>query len=330
MLLAVTVLTLFSACEKVLLNGDGVDTEPLVNFDYLWKKCNENYSYFAVKQIDWDSIYEQYASLVDTDMPDDSLFALLGDMLNELRDDHANLFSPFNTSFYGVEYTGPDNFDWRLVADQYLNNDYNITGPFTHDFLAGGQVAYVRLSSFTRNMSAADLDYLWKKYRDTEGMIFDIRENGGGAIANVFLLLSSWMDATTVTHYSRIKNGPGHNDFSEPAPVEVQPYSGEKYLKQIVVLTDRGTYSSGSLLALAVKALPNVVLLGDTTGGGLGQPNGGQLPNGWTYRFSITQSLTLDLSPEWENGVPPDTTVGLDPMATETDEMIEAAIGLIL
>lgn len=101
---------------------------------------------------------------------------------------------------------------------------------------------------------------------------------------------------------------------------------GPRYLKKVVVLTDRGTYSAGSFTALGTKAIPNMVLIGDTTGGGLGMPNGGQLPNGWTYRFSITQSLTLDKKPDYENGVPADIPVSFDWSDLTKDEILEAAI----
>ncbi len=63
-----------------------------------------------------------------------------------------------------------------------------------------------------------------------------------------------------------------------------------------------------------------------TTGGGLGLPNGGQLPNGWTYRFSITQALTLDKNPNYENGVPPDIRVLFNWKDLTKDEILERAI----
>lgn len=109
-------------------------------------------------------------------------------------------------------------------------------------------------------------------------------------------------------------------------PVYITPYNGIRYTKKIAVLIDRGTYSAGSHTSLFMKALPNIVLIGDTTGGGLGGPNGGQLPNSWTYIFSITQALTLDKSPAYENGVPPDINVLFDWNDLIKDEVLERAI----
>ena len=131
-------------------------------------------------------------------------------------------------------------------------------------------------------------------------------------------------------NYSRIKNGPNHNDFSEVEPVYVKPYDGIRYTKPVKVLVDRGTYSAGSFTSLATKALDNMTLIGDTTGGGLGLPNGGQLPNGWTYRFSISQALTLDKSADYENGIPPDIHILFDWSNLNRDEILERAIQELL
>ena len=320
---------LFS-CEKILFDQDLASTNPEENFEYLWKECNEKYSYFTLKNIDWDLLKTEYAAKVYLGMTEDSLFNVLGQMLTELRDDHANLFSNFNTSFYGVEYLAQDNFDWRIIEDHYLKQNYYITGPFSHDFIADKRIGYIRLSSFRENITEEHLNFILDRYKDTEGLILDIRENGGGAISNVFTILSRFVETESLVNYSVIKTGPGHNEFSDPKPVMVQPFDGIRYKKEVLVLIDRGTYSSGSLLSLATKALPNMMLIGDTTGGGLGMPNGGQLPNGWTYRFSVTQSLTLDMKADFENGVPPDLPILFDWNNLTSDEILDRAIAELL
>lgn len=314
------------SCEQVFLEGRKASNSPSENLEYLWTECNEKYAYFPLKNVDWDAIKLEYAAKVYEGMPEDSLFNVMGAMLKELKDDHANLISEINVSFFGVEYKAQDNFDWRIIVDHYLSQDYYITGPFSHNFLAEKQIAYIRLSSFRSPIKKENLDFIFNKYKDTKGMILDLRENGGGAISNVFTILSRFVDSETLVNYSVIKSGPGHNDFSDLEPVIVKPYNGPRYKNKVVVLTDRGTYSSGSLLSLATKALPNMILVGDTTGGGLGMPNGGQLPNGWSYRFSVTKSLTLDKREDFENGVPPDISILLDWNDLKKDEILEKAI----
>ena len=318
--------SLFLSCEKVLFDKDMASTSPNDNFEYLWNECDRKYSYFDLKNINWDSVKLEYSNRLYDGMSDDSLFKVLGGMLVELRDGHTNLESNFNYSFFGIQNLGQDNFDWRIVKDNYLPKHYYISGPFAHDFLEDGRIGYVRFPSFTGTVDYTNLDFILDRYKDTKGLILDLRENGGGAVSDVFNLLSRFVEEKTLVNYSRIKSGPGHNDFSDAEPVYVEPYDGIRYKNKVAVLVDRGTYSAGSFTSLAIHALPNMVLIGDTTGGGLGLPNGGQLPNGWTYRFSITQALTLDKSPDYEDGVPPEIPVLFDWNDLTKDEVIDRAI----
>lgn len=316
----------FASCEKAIFEEDLASTNPKENFEYLWKECNEKYSYFDVKNIDWNSIKSKYAAKIYDGMSQDSLFKVLGGMLTELKDDHTNLISNFNISTFGVDYLGQDNFDWRVIKDNYLPRNYYVSGPFAHSFLNNKKIGYIRFSSFPGTVGENNLDFVLERYKNTKGLILDLRENGGGAVSDVFEILSRFVESKTLVSYSRIKTGPGHNDFSDAKPVYVSPYDGIRYKNKVIVLVDRGTYSAGSSFSLATKALPNMVLMGDTTGGGLGLPNGGQLPNGWTYRFSISQELTLDKNPDYENGVPPDIKVLFNWNDLTKDEILERAI----
>lgn len=315
-----------TSCEKVFFEKDLSSTSPKENFEYLWNECNEKYSYFELKGINWQAIKSQYSSKIYEGMSDDSLFSVLGGMLIELKDDHTNLFSNFNVSVFGVRYLGKDNYDGRVLKENYLSDNVYRTGPFLHDFIDNGQIGYIRFNEFTGTVDSVNLNFILQRYRNTKGLVLDLRENGGGAVTDIFQILSRFVETKTLVNYSRIKTGKGHNDFSAPQPVYVEPFKGIRYNKKVAVLTDRGTYSAGSFTSLATKALPKMVLIGDTTGGGLGLPNGGQLPNGWTYRFSITQALSLDKNPEYEKGVPPDISVLFDWSNLTKDEILERAI----
>lgn len=322
----IATILLFTSCEKIFFEENLNSTNPQENFDYLWDECNKKYSYFDLKNINWNEIKAKYEAKISDDISDDSLFHVLGGMLTELRDDHTNLISNFNISTYGVNYLGQDNFDWRIIEDNYLSQNYYISGPFMHQFIDNKEIGYIRFPSFTGTIDETNLDFILERYKNTKGIILDLRENGGGAVTDVFNLLSRFVESKTLLNYSRIKTGKKHSDFSDAEPVYVSPYDGIRYTNKVALLTDRGTYSAGSFTSLATKAIPNITLIGDTTGGGLGLPNGGQLPNGWTYRFSITQALTLDKSPDYENGVPPDIHILCDWSDLTTDEILDRAI----
>jgi hypothetical protein len=320
----------FFACESLILEEDLESTDPETNFEYLWKQIDEKYSYFDLKGIDWDERHDYYAPRVYKDMSEDSLFNLMGAMLRDLRDAHVNLVSYFNISFYNIDLTGPANINWRTITENYLSENYYVSGPFVHDFVADGKIGYVRFPSFSGEVDDDNLDYVLNRYVNTTGLILDLRENGGGTPTDMYNLLSRFVSEKTLIYYSKIKTGAGHNDFSAAKPAYLNPHKGIRYEKPVIVLTDRGTFSAGSFTSLAIKAIPNMTLLGDTTGGGLGAPNGGQLPNGWSYRFSVTQALNLDMDNSYEMGVPPDIYALYDWNDLTKDEVLDAAIAELM
>ncbi len=328
LILSILIISLFASCEKALFKKNGDSTNAVANFDHLWEQCDIRYAYFDYKGIDWNNVYARYRPKVYDGMSEDSLFNVMGAMLNELRDGHVNLISPFNISVFDVELLGPENVDDRVILENYIGTDRMITGPFIHDFLRNKEIGYIRLRSFPGSVDNVQLDYILDRYKNTKGLIFDIRQNGGGVINDVYTILGRFIDKQTFVYQSRGKIGPGHNEFGEPERSVLSPAeSNIKYLKKIVVLTDRGTYSSGSFLALMARGIDNMIIMGDTTGGGLGLPNGGQLPNGWTYRCSITQALDISGN-NYENGMPPDKLALIDKLrlAQGIDDVLEAAM----
>ena len=314
-----------TSCSELVFGDDLESSSAQDNFDYLWTECSERYTFFELKEIDWQEVRVRYQAQITEGMDEVELFDVLAKMLNELKDGHVNLISNFNVSFFPVEQLGQDNFDFRIIEDNYLPTDYFISGPFRHGLIANGEVGYLRFGSFTGSVSENNLGFILERYKDTKGLILDLRENGGGAVSDVYSILSRFVPETTLVARSRIKSGPGINEFTELEDAIVEPTSGTSYNKKVIVLVDRGTYSAGSFFSLATKEIPNLILMGDFTGGGLGAPNGGELPNGWEYRFSITQTLDLNGN-NYENGVPPDIEAFINWDDRNKDEVIERAL----
>ena len=324
LIIDIIVITVFSSCEKLLMKPDQASKDPYEVFDYLWKEVDKKYSYFELKNVNWDLIRDTYRSQLSGDMSEDRLFTVLGKMLNELRDDHTNLVSPFNVSIYNVSLKHDPNFNWRTIEE--LMPELRITGGFRHDFYPGTNIGYIRYGSFMSTVSNQDMDIILDRYKDTQGLILDLRENGGGSIFNIPTILERFNDQKRQVGYFKTRNGAGRNDFSAPTNFIIGAYNGVNYHKPVIVIIDRGSYSATTMFAVAAKALPNVKLLGDTTGGGGGLPNGGQLPNGWTYRFSVSQLLDLNMNNFAEKGVPPDICAKFNWDNIHRDEVIERAL----
>lgn len=323
-------LVLLISCEKAIMDEPIADN-PIETFDYLWNEVDQHYSFFDYKGIDWDNTYNKYRPHVNNEMNEYQLFNLMFDMLTELRDGHVNLISHFNVSRYEFDLQGKNNYNERLIKEYYISDKYYVTGPFAHDYIQDKNIGYVRYSSFANNVSEYSMDFVLARFTETDGLILDLRQNGGGSVSNIFNILEHFVKNETSVYHSYIKNGPEHENFSDAQTATVSPNGQYSYThKPVMVLVDRGSFSATSFFSLACKAIPNMYLVGDTTGGGLGAPSGGQLPNGWTYRFSVTKTLSLS-GENFENGVPPDFFAELNDtdVLLGEDALIEKAVELI-
>ena len=325
----------FASCERAFMEQDE-PSDPVSVFDYLWNKVDQQYAFFDIKGVDWDSVREVYRPKVYDDMDDDSLFRVCAAMLNTLQDGHTNLISNFDVSRNDTVYYrmyAHRNINTDVVLFNYLTLNYHSTGGFAHNAIRDGRVAYVRYSSFENTVSESTLKYLVDRYKDCDGMIFDMRQNGGGSVDNIRQLLSIFDNHKQPLYETQIKSGPKHNEFTKLETVYATDTCilETPYTKPVAVLIDRGSYSATSFFAVCTMGYPNIRLFGDYSGGGLGLPNGRGLPNGWTYRFSIRRTIALD-GGNYENGVPPTERVILDPAATAQgiDNVIETAADWIM
>lgn len=316
------------SCEQWALPTDP-SSGPFDVFDSLWEDVNERYSFFSHKEIDWDQVRETYRARVTEDMGQLDLYELLADMLFELRDGHVNLSTGFNRSRNWEWYQGfPFNYDENLIEREYLGTDYWISGPLLHQML--NEVLYVNYRSFGQRISEANLQIVVERARRSRGVIIDVRNNGGGNLSNAELLASAFAEEEVEYARQRIKSGPGREEFGPWESMVVSPWDEGTFTGPVIVLTNRKSYSATSFFAQMMKTLPNVLMLGDQTGGGGGTPVFGELPNGWTYRFSATQTVDLD-GRQLEDGVLVDLRVDLDPAAVDRgeDNLIEASIALL-
>ncbi|SHN07725.1 Tricorn protease C1 domain-containing protein [Cyclobacterium lianum] len=319
---------LFCACEQWVLPEDP-GTEPAAVFDQLWEDVYARYSFFDHKNLDWQQVRTRYRQEVKEDMGQLELYDLLAEMLFELEDGHVNLSTGFNRSRNWEWYQNfPVNYDENLIEEVYLRRDYWISGPLWHQVL--DDVLYVNYRSFGQRISPANLRVVLERAKRGRGVIIDVRNNGGGNLSNASLLASAFAAEETIYARERKKSGPATNDFGPWQDMKISPWEEDTFLGPVVVLTNRRSYSATTFFAQMMKSLPNAITLGDQTGGGGGTPVFGELSNGWTYRFSATQTIDLD-ERQLEDGVLTDVRVDLSPVAVSRgeDNLISAALRII-
>ncbi|MBQ2075019.1 MAG: S41 family peptidase [Muribaculaceae bacterium] len=292
--------------------------DPYGNFDALWTILDEHYCFFAYKNVDWQEVRQRYRAKIHGGISSRELFDLCSDMLKELQDGHTNLISTFDVSRYWIWEQYPINYDERLIDEHYLHFDYRRASGIKYQILSNN-FAYVYYGDFANGIGDGNLDVILNGVATSDGLVIDVRNNGGGYLTNVETLVGRFIDERTYAGSIQHKNGTGHNDFSEPYDYYFEPARGRvHYNKPVVVLANRGSFSATNNFVSIMKSLPNVTVVGDVTGGGCGLPFNSELPNGWSVRFS-SAPITGPDGKLTEFGVEPDVKVDM----TEAD----AALG---
>jgi hypothetical protein len=301
---------LFGAC----VNETEYDNTPDGNLEALWHIIDEHYCFFDYKAheygLDWNAVYNIYKVRATGVKSNDQLFEVLTDMLSELRDGHVNLSTAFDYGRYWSWYEDyPSNFSDTLQR-RYLGTDYKIASALTYRIL-DDQIGYIYDGSFSSPIGEGNLDEVMEHLMFCNGLIIDIRGNGGGQLTNAERLAARFCNEKTLVGYMQHKTGKGHNDFSEMKEQYLEPSSNLRWQKNVVVLTNRQVFSAANEFVKYMKCFPQVKVVGDKTGGGAGMPFNSTLPNGWTVRFSACPMYDRNRQ-STEFGIEPDYYVGLN------------------
>lgn len=239
---------------------------PQGNFEQLWKIIDEQYCFLDYKQIDWDEIHTRYQKLITPNMGSEGLFE--------------------------DSYLGRASTDYRTAAGLKYK-------------ILKDNIGYIRYESFADPVGNGNLDEVLSYLSVCNGLIIDVRDNGGGNATNSARIASRFTNEKILTGYISHKTGTGHNDFSKPYAIYLEPANGVRWQKKVVVLTNRRSFSATNDFVNHMRCLPNVTTIGDKTGGGSGMPFTSELPNGWSVRFSASPHFDAEMN-HIEFGIEPD------------------------
>lgn len=266
---------------------------PSGNFEALWTILDEHYCFFDEKDIDWNEVHDRYARKISDKMTDEELFLVCAEMLDELKDGHVNLSASFNTSYYRKWWSDyPQNYNARIIEEFYFNFNFRSSGGIDFGILPQN-IGYMHYSSFSYGIGESNLDQILAYFATCDGLIIDVRDNGGGNMTNVETLVRRFITQRTLAGYISHKTGPGHNDFSSPRAYYYEPAEKGRIMwgKPVVILTNRSTFSAANNFVSIMRLLPQTTIIGDVTGGGSGMPFSSELPCGWSVRFSACSVL---------------------------------------
>ena len=182
----------FASC----VDEEEFSDDPRGNFEALWKIIDEHYCFFDYKNeaygLNWNEVYAKYSKQVSDGMTDDWLFEVLGNMLGELRDGHVNMYAPFdNARYWSWKEDYPANFSDSLLR-RYLGTDYKIASGLEYRKL-DDNIGYVYCPSFANGIGDGNLDEVMLYLAPCNGLILDIRGNGGGQLTTAEKLAGRMM-----------------------------------------------------------------------------------------------------------------------------------------
>lgn len=244
-----------------------------------------------------------------------------------------------------------------------------------------GNIVYMRLNSFYLTSSlepsyvssdTASMYYAyqmsvqrtWRHWFDTiqaldadgtlGGVIFDVRNNGGGYVNDYKFVLGALLPAGGwESHTMRVKNGSGRLDFGPLVPFVVKTYPGEHAVidqRPIVVLANTCSVSMAENTTWGVKSQPNGCFIGTRTYGGLSALNTAATDYSSVYSgaFGVQGTTPIygyvpkyvclypqadgSLRPAESHGFDPDIEVPLDVnlwKSAQRDNQLEKAIDYI-
>lgn len=318
-------------CEKIFFSDEEISNTYV--FEYFWKEIDRHFSFFEILNMDWDSVYNVYAPQVNNQMGESQLFAVMEDVILLLKDGHSNLYSPYGYSRYNYR---PDYVPFNMLADwnHYLLQYNQLNNVLGYGVLKNTNIGYVYISTFGsvgKENLFEEIDDALYLLGNVNGIIIDVRNNGGGSSTNANIIASRFTDTTRYIFSNRYRNGPGHNDFTGWNDFYIEPHEGYRFLGPVCVLTNRYCYSSTEWFIAEMDRLPNVTIVGDTSGGGSGNPLIRELPNGWVMRVSNSQKRLPDGREYQYTGLLPDVPVWIsesDSLAG-VDAIIETAIDIL-
>ena len=291
---------------------------PVENFAYFSQTMREHYAFFDTYQQNWSTIVKQHAPKIHNDMSEAELFAVFSNMIKDLDDAHLFLTASINdttkqfrpnqsrvlrpalTRAYKAQNKIEDPRAFRLhwyeqykeqVRTTVLNDNANDIGKFIIWGVVNniGYINLQRMQNFSDSGSIQDdvaaitaaMDTIMASLAFSDAIIFDISANGGGH-DEVGLAIAQYFSNEQRLAYSKSAfSGP-----KKPQAYYVKQANNNAYQKPVYLVTSDHTVSAAETFTMAMKSMPNVIHVGDTTRGSHSDILDKTLPNGWHLGLS--------------------------------------------
>jgi hypothetical protein len=199
-------------------------------------------------------------------------------------------------------------------------------------------IQYINIATFNTDYSIENLLGEIFRQNNSDALILDLRMNGGGSLGVMWNAMSVFMPSNVSElkyAYNKEKVGPLPANFGPEKYFAVGGRFNTKYLKPIVVLTNRLSISAAEHATMALREMKrynrNIKIVGDYTFGATSFIVERTLPNGIQYTLINSKTSDINRVNVEKTGVKPDEQVFLTAEAVRSgrDEQMERAIEII-
>ena len=326
---------MITGCESLIVKP-ATDDQHMEDFEAAWNRINEVYPFLDFKKLDWDSIYTVYKPRFEAARGDE-FYLVFHDFLAELKDGHTyyrtdggGQIYPFYPRRHFKDRHGYNPF----VVRSYFDSELIVTESKVAEYgITPANIGYVFISGFHDNYLKEEFPGILDYLKETTGLIIDIRQKRGGSYQNVEAVVTRFMNEPLERPKLYLLG-----EYIDLPPFEpAGPYT---YTKPVVVLVNGSTFSAGELTTEIMKQLPQVTIVGDTTGGGGAASSNGRPEHVGAYELPSGKYIYIGTGYferydggviEW-NGVPPDIQIQQTGKDAEKgiDKQLEFGINWIL
>lgn len=210
------------------------------------------------------------------------------------------------------------------------------------DFVIGKMlnkdIAYIAINSWANGINfdgkniAELVEVEMERFKNSKAIIFDVRENDGGNSHLAHLIAGHFLQERTQCCYFLVKKPENKDLIREDG--YVRP-NGEYYNQRAVILTGTKCISSTDMFLTFLKDTGRVITIGQTTGGGSGNPQSIELKLGnreFNLRVSCWRNYRNNGMEIENNGIEPDIFVKPipDDVRGHIDRELKVAIAHII
>ena len=331
--------TLPSTCD----DGGTMDSEdPRLSFDIFWHNFDEMYASFEIRGVDWVAQYAAFEQRVSPMTTTEELFEILCDMTRPFDDPHVNInHGEAECKSHPLPpWLQDDSVDAVLdaVTEQFYGAGASTTA---NDLIAyrvlDGNLGYVFVPGMGGFADTPEddlatvetaMDEIVAAFSGVKGVVIDVRLNGGGDDGIGFAIADRFADKKRLAFSVQSRIGDG---WSDKRDYFVEPRGPAQFTGPLVLLTSAASVSAAETFALALRALPHVTVMGETTAGGFSTMMYRNLPDGLEYTVPFERVFANDGTTYEGIGITPDVVVPFDSAAfiDGDDKMLAAAVAYL-